>query len=252
MPFWLIQPWSRRIWGLNMLEVKSLSLRYGRHLALNEVSFQIGLGETVVILGANGAGKTSLLKALAGLVSAELGSGISLSGTEMLGLKAHKIPDMGVALVPEGRGLFGDMTVAENLVLGANVPRARSGIAQRQELVFDLFPKLADRQQQVVRTMSGGEQQMVAIARALMSNPDYLLLDEPSLGLAPIVVSELFTALEAIKGTGMAILLVEQNVSASLKLADRGYLMEAGRIVGSDTSEALKADPMVQKVFLGG
>lgn len=235
-----------------MLEVKSLTVRYGRHLALEDVSFQIAVGETVVILGANGAGKTSLLKSLAGLVPAGLGSSVSLSGTELLGLPPHKIPDRGMALVPEGRGLFGDMTVAENLVLGANIPRARSVVAERQELVCDLFPKLADRKQQVVRTMSGGEQQMVAIARALMSNPDYLLLDEPSLGLAPIIVSELFNVLETIKGTGMAILLVEQNVSASLQLADRGYLMEAGRIVGSDTSEALKADPMVKRVFLGG
>lgn len=234
-----------------MLEVSQLSLKYGRHLALNEVSVRVAEGETVVILGANGAGKSSLLKAMGGLVAAEPGSRVTLDGKALLGLPAHRIPEMGVALVPEGRGVFGDLTVEENLLLGSNPKRAREVEAQRHAFIYDLFPRLAERKRQMVRTMSGGEQQMVAIGRALMSNPRFLLLDEPSLGLAPIVVKELFGALRRVKDTGMGILLVEQNVSVSLALADRGYLMEAGRIVGENTAEALKGDEAVQRAFLG-
>ncbi len=234
-----------------MLEVSQLSLKYGRHLALNEVSVRVAEGETVVILGANGAGKSSLLKAMGGLVASEPGSSVTLDGKALLGLPPHRIPEMGVALVPEGRGVFGDLTVEENLLLGSNPKRAREVEAERHAFIYELFPRLAERKRQMVRTMSGGEQQMVAIGRALMSNPRFLLLDEPSLGLAPIVVKELFGALRRVKDTGMGILLVEQNVSVSLALADRGYLMEAGRIVGENTAEALKGDEAVQRAFLG-
>lgn len=235
-----------------MLDVSNLSLRYGRHLALNQVSIRIAEGETVVILGANGAGKSSLLKAVAGLIRPEAGSGITLDGQSILGTRPHLIPEAGLALVPEGRGVFGDLTVEENLALGANPKRARASEAARNGLVYELFPRLAERKGQFVRTMSGGEQQMVAIGRALMSNPKYLMLDEPSLGLAPIVVTELFGALRRVKETGVGLLLVEQNVSISLSISDRGYLMEAGRIVGENSAEALKTDPAVQKAFLGG
>lgn len=235
-----------------MLEVKALSLRYGRHLALDDVGVTCAMGETVVILGANGAGKSSLLKAIAGLAQPNGRTEITLDGRSILGRAPHLVPEAGIALVPEGRGVFGDLTVEENLMLGANPRRARVGEGGRQALVYTLFPKLAERRRQMVRTMSGGEQQMVAIGRALMSNPDYLLLDEPSLGLAPIVVGELFAALGKIKATGVALLLVEQNVSISLSLADRGYLMEAGRIVGADSAERLKSNPAVQQAFLGG
>ncbi|RDE10147.1 ABC transporter ATP-binding protein [Pelagibacterium lacus] len=235
-----------------MLEVRNLSLRYGRHRALEDVSVSVGEGETVVILGANGAGKSSLLKAIAGLARPEKGSEITIDGRSLIGVAPHRIPETGIALVPEGRGMFGDLTVEENLLLGANPRRARAGEAERSALVYDLFPRLAERRRQSVRTMSGGEQQMVAIGRALMSNPQYLMLDEPSLGLAPIVVTELFAALDRVKKTGVALLLVEQNVSISLSISDRGYLMEAGRIVGADTAEALKTDAAVQQAFLGG
>jgi len=235
-----------------MLETKNLSLRYGRHLALNDISISIAEGETVVILGANGAGKSSLLKAIAGLVKAEPNSGIALDGKSILGTPPHAIPEAGIALVPEGRGVFGDLTVEENLTLGANPKRARASEAERHALIFELFPRLSERKNQMVRTMSGGDQQMVAIGRALMSNPRFLMLDEPSLGLAPIVVTELFSALRKVQQTGVGLLLVEQNVSISLSISDRGYLMEAGRIVGENTAEALKTDAAVQKAFLGG
>jgi len=235
-----------------MLEVSHLSLRYGRHLALDDISVRIAEGETVVILGANGAGKSSLLKAVAGLARPEGRSVITLDGQSILGVPPHRIPEAGIALVPEGRGVFGDLTVEENLVLGANPRRARATERERHALIFELFPRLAERKGQMVRTMSGGEQQMVAIGRALMSNPKYLMLDEPSLGLAPIVVTELFGALARVRETGVGLLLVEQNVSISLSIADRGYLMEAGRIVGEDSAEALKTDAAVQQAFLGG
>ena len=235
-----------------MLETRNLSLRYGRHLALNDVSIRIAEGETVVILGANGAGKSSLLKAISGLARAEKGSVVLLDGQSILGTRPHLIPEAGIALVPEGRGVFGDLSVEENLALGANPKRARASEADRNGLIYDLFPRLAERKRQLVRTMSGGEQQMVAIGRALMSNPRFLMLDEPSLGLAPIVVAELFGALRRVKDTGVGLLLVEQNVSISLSVSDRGYLMEAGRIVGENSAEALKTDPAVQQAFLGG
>ena len=235
-----------------MLEVTNLSLRYGRHLALNQVSLRIAEGETVVILGANGAGKSSLLKAIAGLARPEPGSDVSLDGQSILGTRPHLVPEAGIALVPEGRGVFGDLSVEENLLLGANPRRARAGETARHALIYDLFPRLAERKAQLVRTMSGGEQQMVAIGRALMSNPRFLMLDEPSLGLAPIVVTELFGALKRVQQTGVGLLLVEQNVSISLSISDRGYLMEAGRITGENSAEALKTDKAVQKAFLGG
>lgn len=235
-----------------MLEVNSLSLRYGRHLALNDVSIKIAEGETVVILGANGAGKSSLLKAIAGLARPEPDAEIRLDGKSILGTRPHLVPEAGIALVPEGRGVFGDLSVAENLALGANPRRARASEAERRALIYDLFPRLGERKGQLVRTMSGGEQQMVAIGRALMSHPKYLMLDEPSLGLAPIVVTELFGALKRVQETGVGLLLVEQNVSISLSISDRGYLMEAGRIIGENSAEALKTDASVQKAFLGG
>jgi len=235
-----------------MLEVKNLSLRYGRHLALDEVSVRVDNSETVVILGANGAGKSSLLKAIAGIEVPNGQSAVSFEGRSILGMFPHRIPEAGIALVPEGRGVFGDLTVEENLLLGANPKRARQTETERHRFIYELFPRLAERKRQMVRTMSGGEQQMVAIGRALMSNPRLLMLDEPSLGLAPIVVTELFAALRRVQEAGVALLLVEQNVSISLSIATRGYLMEAGRIVGENSAEALKTDVAVQQAFLGG
>lgn len=234
-----------------LLSLDGLSLRYGKHLALDNVSIRVDRGETVVILGANGAGKSSLLKAIAGLVRPDAGLSLQLGGRPIAGLAAHKVLEAGIALVPEGRGVFADLTVEENLRLGAYAQRARAGEARQRDFIFDLFPKLAERRAQQVGTMSGGEQQMVAIGRALMSNPDLLMLDEPSLGLAPVVVGELFQALGRVRDAGVSVLLVEQNVSLSLALASRGYLMEVGRLVGEGSAGDLKADPAVQRAFLG-
>jgi len=234
-----------------MLDIKKLSVSYGKHTALREVDLAVDRGEIVVMLGANGAGKSSLLKACAGLVPAHVNTRITLSGSELTELSAHKIVEAGLALVPEGRGIFGELTVRENLALGAFAKRARAAEKQNLDRVIDLFPKLAERLDQAARTMSGGEQQMVAIGRALMSNPDILLLDEPSLGLSPIMTGELFKALAAIRKTGVGVLLVEQNAHQSLAISDRGYLIENGAITGQNTAKALQSDPAVQKAFLG-
>ena len=234
-----------------MLEVRDISASYGKHCALDGVTLEVGHTEIVVILGANGAGKTTLLKVIAGLVPAGPGARITMNGRDLAGVPAHRIVEAGLALVPEGRGIFGDMTVRENLLLGAFPARARRSEAATLDMVLDLFPRLRERLAQVVRTMSGGEQQMVAVGRALMTSPEIVLLDEPSLGLAPIMCTELFTALARIRSTGVGVLLVEQNARLSLKVADRGYLIESGRIVGSGSAAALKDDPAVQRAYLG-
>ena len=205
----------------------------------------------MVILGANGAGKSTLLKAIAGLVPARPGARVRLADLPVLGLPAHRVLERGIALVPEGRGIFPDLTVAENLMLGAYADRARAAEKANLAKVLDLFPRLAERRRQRVATMSGGERQMVAIGRALMSAPRLLMLDEPSLGLAPVLVAELFDALGRIGAAGMSLLVVEQNVRASLAIADRGYLLEAGRIVGEGPASRLADDPAVQHAFLG-
>jgi len=233
-----------------MLEIDGLTLRYGRHLAVDDVSLCVVPGETVALLGANGAGKSSTLNAICGRVRPEAGQ-VRLGGADLLALPPHRVVDRGIALVPEGRGIFGPLTVEENLRLGANAAHARRAAGMAMEEAFALFPRLAERRRQAVRTMSGGEQQMVAIARALLSAPDYLLLDEPSLGLAPIVTEELFAALAQVKARGLAILLVEQNVRLSLGLADRAYLMTSGRIMGEGSSADIAADPHLAQIFLG-
>ncbi len=235
-----------------MLEVRNLSVRYGRHEALNHVSVKVDKGEVCVILGANGAGKSSLLKAIAGTVRAEPGSEIVMNGKPITGMKAHLIVEQGVALVPEGRGIFGELTVAENLELGAFPGRARAREKATLEQIYTLFPRLAERRSQIARTMSGGEQQMVAIGRALMSQPEILMLDEPSLGLSPVLTKELFRSLAKIAETGVGILLVEQNARQSLKIANRGYLIEVGRITGEGTAQSLMTDPAVVNAYLGG
>jgi len=234
-----------------MLEVRNISAFYGKHCALNGVALDVGRTEIVVILGANGAGKTTLLKVIAGLVPAGPDARIGLNGRDLTGVPAHRIVEAGLALVPEGRGIFGELTVHENLMLGAFPARARRNEAATLDMVLDLFPRLRERLQQAVRTMSGGEQQMVAVGRALMTSPEIILLDEPSLGLAPIMCTELFAALVRIRSTGVGVLLVEQNARLSLKVADRGYLIESGRIVGSGSAATLKDDPAVQRAYLG-
>jgi branched-chain amino acid transport system ATP-binding protein len=235
-----------------MLEVVSATVSYGPHRALENVSIHVAKGEICVILGANGAGKSTLLKTIAGMVRAAPGIRATMNGRVISGMKPHEIVEEGVALVPEGRGVFGELTVAENLRLGAYAHRARRDEAESLERILSLFPRLAERRAQMVRTMSGGEQQMVAIGRALMSKPDILMLDEPSLGLSPRLTSELFKSLQRIGATGMGILLVEQNARQSLAIADRGYLLENGHIVGENGAATLLNDPAVQQAYLGG
>jgi branched-chain amino acid transport system ATP-binding protein len=231
-----------------MLEVAGLSHAYGRHEALHEVAIRIEAGEAVAILGANGAGKTSLLNAIAGLVRPKGGS-IRFQGAELVGLSPDRIVEMGVASVPESRHLFGPMSVIENLHLGAFPRRARGTTAANLDRVFDLFPRLAERRRQAVRSMSGGERQMVAIGRALMSQPALLLLDEPSLGLSPRVASELFAVLARIAGS-VGVLMVEQNARRALALASRAYLLAAGRIVGEGDAHTLARDDALVKSYL--
>jgi branched-chain amino acid transport system ATP-binding protein len=235
-----------------MLEVTNLTVAYGLHRALEQVGLRIGRPEIVVILGANGAGKSSLLKAIAGIVPSLPGKRITLSGQDIGSLPPHRIVEAGLALVPEGRGIFGDLTVRENLRLGAYPERSRASEKDILGRVLTLFPRLAERLGQTARTMSGGEQQMVAIGRALMSKPDVLLLDEPSLGLSPLMCKELFGALARIRESGVSVLLVEQNARQSLAIADRGYLIETGRIVGEGRAADLRDDPAVRRAYLGG
>jgi branched-chain amino acid transport system ATP-binding protein len=234
-----------------MLEVHGLAVSYGRHRALEGVSLKVAKGEICVILGANGAGKSTLLKAIAGMVKSETGD-VSMNGRQIARMKPHHIVEEGIALVPEGRGIFGDLTVAENLQLGAFAKRARHGEKATLDAIYALFPRLAERKGQIARTMSGGEQQMVAIGRALMSRPDILMLDEPSLGLSPILTQELFKALTEVAKTGVGILLVEQNARQSLKIAERGYLIENGHVAGENSAKALMSDPAVVAAYLGG
>lgn len=235
-----------------MLEVSQVSASYGHHVALQGVDLRIGAGEVVVMLGANGAGKSTLLKCIARLIPALPGSRLALDGSDLLALPAHAVVEAGIALVPEGRGIFGELSVRENLQLGAHAKRARAGEKEQLQRVLSIFPKLEQRMGQMAQTMSGGEQQMVAIGRALMSQPRVLLLDEPSLGLSPIMTGELFRALAQIRTLGVSVLLVEQNARRSLRIADRGYLLENGRIVGQGSAQDLAQDPAVQRAYLGG
>jgi vanillin dehydrogenase len=234
-----------------MLEISALSHFYGKHQALANVALHAARGEIVAILGANGAGKSTLLKSIAGLITPAPGANISFEGENVTELPAHLIVERGIALVPEGRGVFGDLTVAENLQLGAYPARARTGEADRLAKVKALFPRLTERMTQAVRTMSGGEQQMVAIGRALMSNPLLLLLDEPSLGLSPLLSREVFRALAQIRADGVSVLLVEQNARASLDIADRVYLIESGRNAGTGAAAEMKNNPDIQRAYLG-
>jgi branched-chain amino acid transport system ATP-binding protein len=233
-----------------VLEVEGVDAAYGGLAALSAVTLTVGTGEVVALLGSNGAGKTTLLRVIAGLHPSRAGR-IRWAGEALGGLLAHVIVARGVALVPEGRRLFTRMTVEENLELGAFTPRAAADRRASLAGVYEIFPRLAERRRQLAGALSGGEQQMVAIGRALMTRPALLMLDEPSLGLAPQVVEAIFRVLATISGTGVAILLVEQNVQAALGLAGRAYLLEGGRIVGEGGRAALLADPAVRRAYLG-
>jgi branched-chain amino acid transport system ATP-binding protein len=235
-----------------LLRVEHIAAAYGKHLALADGDHHVDGGEGVVMLGANGAGKSTQLKIIAGVMASLPGGRIALGSRELGALPAHEIVEAGIALVPEGRGIFADLTVRENLMLGAYAHRARHSEKRNLDAVVELFPRLKERFGQTARTMSGGEQQMVAIGRALMSAPQMLLLDEPSLGLSPLLSGELFRALGRIRADGIGVLLVEQNARKSLAIADRGYLIEKGRIVGAGRAAELASDPAVQRAYLGG
>jgi branched-chain amino acid transport system ATP-binding protein len=233
-----------------VLEVASLTAAYGKAQVLHDVSLDVQTGEIVAILGPNGAGKTTLVNSVAGILRPTAGS-VILDGTDLLDLPPHAISSHGVALVPEGRRIFPRMTVADNLDIGAYGPDARAERDTTLAWVHEIFPRLAERRDQEAGTLSGGEQQMLAIGRALMARPKLLLLDEPSLGLAPIVVEEIFEVLGDVNAAGVSILLVEQNAAEALDLAARGYVLEDGRVVGADDADALLRDERLRKAYLG-
>ena len=233
-----------------MLEVRGLSVAYGDVRVLHDVTLRVGEREIVSLVGANGAGKTTTLRAVSGLLPV-LGGEATFEGKTLTGLPPSRIVQRGIAHVPEGRQLFTNMTVAENLEMGAYLPRAKSALAQTLAWVTALFPRLGERREQLAGTLSGGEQQMLAIGRALMSRPRLLILDEPSLGLAPIMVKAIFDAVGRINAEGTTVLLVEQNLVQSLRLSHRGYVLETGRIVLAGSGAELLANPHTRKAFLG-
>src|SRR5512143_3796291 len=234
-----------------MLEVRNIEVSYGEFLALRGISFTVKEGELVTIIGANGAGKSTTLRAVMGLVKCRKGE-IFFKGENITLSPPHHRARLGITLVPEGRRIFPDLTVAENLTMGAYVQKDRKAIPSRMEEAFGLFPVLKERRSQVGKTLSGGEQQMLAIARALMSGPRLILMDEVSLGLMPIYVEETFKVIQNLHHQGVTILLVEQNARKALAAADRGYVIETGEIILSGSGHDLAADPMVRKAYLGG
>jgi len=232
-----------------MLAVQNLDLFYGDAQALSDVSLEVGKGEIVAIVGANGAGKSSLIRCIAGM---EVYRGnVQLMGREISRLESHEICNLGIGQVAEGRQVFPGLTVLENLQMGAMLPRARAAAARNLDDVLSMFPKLAERKAQLAGTLSGGEQQMLAIGRCLMGAPELIMFDEPSLGLAPLVVQEVLHTIRALNGRGLTILLVEQNVAVSLKISSRAYVLENGRIVMSGTGHRLLHDDRVRQAYLG-
>ena len=233
-----------------MLSVQDLVVCYGDAQALSGVSLDIHQGEIVAIIGANGAGKTSLIRSIGGVLSPRSGS-ILFEGREIAGLPSHVVCDLGIGQVAEGRQVFPNMSVLENLEVGAMLPRARAAAAQTLDAVFTLFPRLKERLAQAAGTLSGGEQQMLAIGRCLMGAPSLIMFDEPSMGLAPAVVLEVLNVIRQLHGRGMTVMLVEQNVAASLKLADRAYVLENGSIVLTGQGTELLGDPRIKEAYLG-
>lgn len=233
-----------------MIEINAVSAKYGQVKAISDISIHVGEGEAVGLLGANGAGKSTTLRAISGLVKLTSGS-VSFMGQNLRGLLPHQITELGIAHVPEGRQVFPEMSVQENLEIGAYAPRAKADRKRSLELVFNIFPRLAERKTQLAGTMSGGEQQMVAVARGLMLKPRLLMLDEPSLGLAPVMCDVTFEKIHEIHKMGTSILLVEQNVSRALSLVDRAYVLESGRVILQGTSDMLLSNKQVQAAYLG-
>jgi branched-chain amino acid transport system ATP-binding protein len=234
-----------------VLSIQNLSVSYGAIAALHGISFEVGPGEIVTLIGSNGAGKTSTLRAISGLIKSR--GKILYQGRDLANLPPHEIVAAGISHVPEGRMIFANLTVAENLAMGAYLQKDKGGIERDRQFVFGMFPRLAERRQQVAGTLSGGEQQMLAIGRALMSRPKFLMLDEPSLGIAPILVKTIFEKIVEInRQQGLAILLVEQNANLALEISRHGCVLETGQIILRDSSAALRENPKVRAAYLGG
>jgi branched-chain amino acid transport system ATP-binding protein len=233
-----------------LLDVRGLEVAYGGIVAVRGIDLTVGEGELVALIGANGAGKTTTLKALAGMLVPKSGT-VTFDGTDVARTPAFHRLRQGIALVPEGRGVFARLTVDENLAMGAYIRADKAAVAADRARMFELFPRLAERRDQTAGTLSGGEQQMLAIARALMSRPRLLLLDEPSMGLAPLVVQRVFEVIRMVAGEGVTVLLVEQNARLALEAASRGYVMESGAITAHDAAATLLASPQVREAYLG-
>ena len=234
-----------------MLKVEDLHVYYDAIHAIKGVTFEVGEGEIVTLIGANGAGKTTTLHAISGLLKPRSGS-ITFMGQNLLTTKPHRIVRSGLAQVPEGRRVFSELTVQENLEMGAYIRKDKAGIAADYDMVFERLPRLKERRKQLAGTLSGGEQQMLAIGRALMAKPKMMLLDEPSMGLSPILVQEIFSIIKEVNDTGVTILLVEQNAKMALNIANRAYVLETGSIVMSGDASVLANDDKVKKAYLGG
>ena len=233
-----------------LLEINDLHVNYGMITALKGISFEVNEGEVIALIGANGAGKTTTLHALTGLIPSKSGS-IKLNGKELTKIPAHKIVEMGMAHVPEGRRIFQHLSVLDNLKLGAYTRKDKANIEKDMQMVYERFPRLAERKNQIAGTLSGGEQQMLAMGRALMSNPKIIVMDEPSMGLSPILVSEIFDIITSIRKDGTTVLLVEQNAKKALSIADRAYVLETGNIVLSGKASDLINDESIKKAYLG-
>jgi len=235
---------------MSMLKLDNVHTYYGSIHALKGINLSIEEGEIVTLIGGNGAGKTTTLRTISGLLKPREGS-VTLEGEDLIKYKAHEVVYKGISMVPEGRGVFARLTVMENLEMGAYSLSSKQELEKNIERVFTLFPRLKERRTQVAGTLSGGEQQMLATGRALMANPRIMLMDEPSMGLAPVLVELIFETIQQINKAGVTVLLVEQNALMALAIADRGYVLQTGEIVLTDTAENLKKNPMVQKAYLG-
>lgn len=233
-----------------MLEVSNLKVNYGMIQAIKGISFKVEEGEIIALIGANGAGKTTTLHTVSGLLKAREGS-ILFNGKELTKTQPHKIVEMGMAHVPEGRRIFQQLTVYENLILGAYTRSDKKEIAENLEMIYKRFPRLEERKKQIAGTLSGGEQQMLAMGRALMSNPKIVLMDEPSMGLSPLLVSEIFDIIQSINKSGTTVLLVEQNAKKALSIANRAYVLETGKIVLEGDAKELMNNDQIKKAYLG-
>ncbi len=233
-----------------MLEVKDLQVYYGVIQAIRDVSFEVNEGEVIALIGANGAGKTTILHTVTGLIPAR-GGEVIFEGTDLLKIPAHKIVPLGIAHIPEGRHVFAQLSVYENLLMGAFTRKDKAEIEESLEGVYQRFPRLRERKNQFAGTLSGGEQQMLAMGRALMSKPRIILMDEPSMGLSPILVGEIFDIIKSISKSGTTVLLVEQNAKKALSIADRAYVLETGKIVLTDAAKKLMDNEQVKKAYLG-